>query len=153
MAGPPFNYSDLTAKITIRGEGRDDTFVVRPVSPMSFIAWSPPGALNTNSMMLRQRVNLSGDTTVASVNSGGGILLDSYAPWIPTYIAVVPSTTSVKALTVRGQSADQPIKLAPNLPAIYALAPVAAMQAWNGGVGWKLIYNSTGGQYVDVYVF
>lgn len=153
MSGPPWNFADFTARLTIRGDGRDDVLVIRPVTPQSFVAWSPPGALNQNSMMLRQRVILSGAQTLLTVSTNpaiGAIVLDAYAPWVPTYCAVVPPSGSTLPKNFKGfTGGDTGIKLIPNLPLILALPTVAAMVAQ----GWQLNYTTTGTEGADLYVW
>lgn len=142
MSGPPFNYADLTVSLRLRGDGRDDNFICRPVSQQSFVAWAPPGALNPSSMMFRQRLSQSaGNKTIVPAGA-----LATYAPWTATYVAVVPPVNSIISKTMKGVNGDVGVPLIPWLPNIIALpSPIPA--------GWQLIYSMGGAEDLDLYIF
>jgi hypothetical protein len=118
---PLYNYSDVTFGITIDGDGRHDSLVLRPITPQSFVAWSPPGALNTTSSMFREE-------SIQPVTAGTASWHVNYAqlvaslPFVPTYVAyTIGNVANVQSWSMKGNVSDVGIALNPNYALVIAL--------------------------------
>lgn len=145
--GLNYNYADLTVYITLKGGGLDHTYNIRPVTNASFVAWSPPGALNTQSpVVVTQRQLGNGDNTIitgaqlAKLEQALGIQV--------TYVAYVPNSNSTNYKILKGAAGDTGFGVAPNLWAIIALPnPVPP--------AWEIILNCPASnlEIIQVYIW
>ena len=137
MSGPPFNYADVTFRVTVDGDGRKDRYVMRPINPATSVAWSPPVALDVQSPMFR--ATFSGGFTF----SNSALIL----PYQFSYVAMVPPTNSTQAKTLKGVSGDVGLSLIPNEAVILA-APNPVPNTW------AFIYSSaSSSEPIDVYIW
>jgi hypothetical protein len=142
MSGPPFNYADVTFRVTIRGDGRSDSYVLRPINPNTAAAWSPPVALDVQSPMIRQTVTFS----AGSQNGLTGTYVNSLLPYTPSYVALVPSLNSTNPKTMQGLNTDRGISLIPNEALILALpTPLPST--------WALVITVTNPEVIDFYIW
>ena len=138
MSGPPFNYADVTFRVTIRGDGRADSYVLRPINPNTAVAWSPPAALDVQSPMYRTTVLL----TTGSIGQG----LSQGLPYAPSYIAIVPPIQSTNAKALQGAAGDTGIPLIPNEALIIALPnPLPS--------AWQMYFTVGAPEQVDFYLW
>jgi len=138
MSGPPFNYADVTFRVTVRGDGRKDSFVLRPINPATSAAWSPPVALDVQSPIYRDSQQFSTGAYFPGAGIAAGL------PYAPSYLALVPPTTSTNAKTLKGVSGDVGVPLIPNEALILAL-PNPLPNTWQ-------IYLTLGApEFLDVY--
>lgn len=136
------NYADATFKITVRGGGQDVSYVYRPVSPQSFVAWAPPGALTTNSTMAR----ISRKVTAGNAVIINDTTINALAPLVASYVAIVPPSASRVTKTMKGVGGDTGVSLIPYLPNIIALPnPLPS--------GWQLMYTMGSAEDLDIYLF
>ena len=118
--GLNYNYADLTISITLRGDGLDERYVVRPVTSSSFVAWSPPGALNTQSPIVKQTQQLnSGDNTL--ISAAGLLTVQNLYGFQFTYFAYVPPSNSTNLKLFKGAVGDTGFGIYPNEPMILAI--------------------------------
>jgi hypothetical protein len=140
MSGPPYSYADATFSLTVTGDGRSDKYTYRPVSPQSFVAWAPPGALNASSLAARSRISaVAGDNTIVV-----GASLADLAPWTASYVIVIPPANSKVWKIMKGNTDDIGIVLVPWLPNIIALPSDPS--------GLVLIYNLALAEDLDLIV-
>ena len=130
--GMGYSYSDLIARISVYGGGvgldpqvMDEQIVLRPVTPASFVAWSPPGALNTHSVSTKTIQQLGmGDNTLFTANSiAVGVALGFQV----TYFIMRPLQGATNYKILKGAAGDTGVALYPDKPLILAVPnPVPA---------------------------
>jgi len=142
MSGPPFNYADVSFRVTIDGDGRKDRYVLRPINPATSAAWSPPVALDVQSPMYRStQLFTAGGGYVITAAGINGIL-----PYAGSYVAIVPPITSTNAKTMKGVTGDVGIPLIPNEALILALPNPLPNS-------WALFMTLTATEMLDIYVW
>ena len=140
--GAPWNFADATFSLKTTGDGQGIRYVYRPIAQQSFVAWSPPGALTTQSVLYHNlQPNSSGTHAMMTAAT-----LSSLTPWNASYLVIVPPVTSSIAKTMLGNNSDVGIALIPWLPNVIALPnPVP--------VGWQVLYNFASAEDTDIFLF
>ena len=141
--GLPWNFADACFDFKSTGDGLNFRYLERPLSQQSFVAWSPPGAMTTQSAMVHQPVNIggSGPATIAT-----GASISALAPWNASYLVLQPPVTSNVSKTMKGVSGDVGIKLIPWLPLMLAIPNPLPNT-------WQLLINFGGAEDLDLYLF
>lgn len=140
--GIPWNFADAAFEFKTTGDGLNFRFLERPLSPQSFVAWSPPGAMTTQSAMYHAPVNIGGSGNATVIT---GTSINALAPWNASYLVLQPAATSTVSKTMKGINGDTGINLIPWLPLILALpSPLANT--------WALVINFGAAEDLDLYL-